>query len=270
MIKRIFSTITFLLFLITATAVSAQQPSSGVSTVGTVGAGQGLTAKEMIRKMMDSLHGDTSVGTMDMEVVTPDWDRTISMKWWEKGESLMLVRILSPARDTGNGTLKIDNNLWNYILAFDETVHIPPAMMAQSWMGSDFTNDDIVRESDIVDDYTQVIESMEEIDGTSTYKILMTADPSQPVPWLTIRVWLRTEDLLPIREEYYNDDGSLARYMVFSEFKMMHDRMTPTVWRMVPLDKEGHYTEMTYTDIQFDVDVSDNTFTLQTLQNPDM
>jgi hypothetical protein len=217
---------------------------------------------------MDQTRGESSYGIMTMNVVNPDWERSITMEWWERGEERFLVRVMSPARDVGNGTLKIDNNLWNYIYAFDETVHIPPAMMAQSWMGSDFTNDDVVRESSIVDDYEHVLEGIEEIDGVRCYSILMSADPTTPVPWLTLRLYLRTEDLLPLREEYFDDDMDLARYMVFSEFKFMYDRITPTVMRMIPLDEEGRYTEIIYVDMEYDIELDDDVFSLQNLQNP--
>jgi len=238
--------------------------------VGTEGLGEGLTAVQMVNYYVDRNRGLSSHGVMDMQVVTPDWDRTIEMEWWEKGDDRMLVRILNPARDRGNGTLKIGNNLWNYIYTFDETVHIPPAMMAQSWMGSDFTNDDVVREASLIDDYEHELEGIEEVEGERCYRILMTTDPSTPVPWLTMRIWLRTEDLLPVRQEYFDDDGELSRYMVFSSFDFMYDRVIPTVMHMVPLDKEeGHYTEMRYTEVEFDIDLSDDLFTLQTLENPE-
>ena len=252
-------------FLILCAPVFGQDSSTAV---GTEGAGKGLTAKEMVKKSMDIVRGDTSKGTMEMDVVTPDWSRTIKMEWWEKGEKRFLIRVLSPARDKGNGTLKIDTNLWNYVYTFDETVHIPPAMMAQSWMGSDFTNDDIIRESSIVNDYEHQLEGLKDIDGTQCYSILMSAAPSAPVPWLTVRIFLRTEDLLPVREEYFDDNGKLARYMIFSDFKKMGDRVIPATMRMIPTDKEGDYTEMRYLEMEFNTEISDSVFSLQNLQNP--
>lgn len=276
MLRKILIVIGIALLIISGTVGFAQEqdgqdaPSASSEEVGTEGAGEGLTAREMVDAMMDHLRGDTSYGVMEMEVVTPDWERTMEMEWWEKGEDLMLVRVLSPSRDRGNGTLKIDNNLWNYIYTFDETVHIPPAMMAQSWMGSDFTNDDIVRESSLIDDYDHVLEGIDDMEGERSYSILMTTDPSTPVPWLTIRVYLRVEDLLPVREEYYDDDGLLSRYMVFSDFEEMGGRVIPTTMHMVPLDDEDRYTEMRYTEMEFDIELDDSVFTLQSLQNPDL
>jgi outer membrane lipoprotein-sorting protein len=253
---------------LTEIAVADNPAPSSAEPVGTEGAGTGLTATQIIGKMRDYTRGTSSHGIMTMEVVTPDWNRSVQMEWWEKGEDKFLIRVLSPARDKDNGTLKIGNNLWNYIYAFDETVHIPPAMMAQAWMGSDFTNDDIVRDSSLVDDYTHVLEGIEEIDGERCYKILLTTDPTTPVPWLKIRIWTRVGDLLPVREEYYDDNGNLARYMDFSQFIFMSDRVTPTVMRMTPADQEGRYTEMTYNEIEFDVDLSDDIFTEQNLTHP--
>jgi len=277
MLKKIITPILILLLAVTVTTTATAQDNPAVDSgqagpmeVGTEGLGEGMTGREMVDYMVDLNRGDSSYGVMDMQVVTPDWDRIISMEWWESGEDLMLVRVLSPARDVGNGTLKIDNNLWNYIYSFDETVHIPPAMMAGSWMGSDFTNDDIIRESSIVNDYEHEIEGIEELDGERCYSIVMTADPSTPVPWLTVRLYLRVEDLLPVRENYYDDDGDLARYMLFSDYHLMHDRTIPTTMRMVPLDKEGHYTEMRYLEMEFEIELPDDTFTLQTLQNPEV
>lgn len=277
MLNKLLITIILSLLVFGATVGFAQEEngeqsssSSDEQAVGTEGAGEGLTAREMVDKMMDHLRGDTSHGVMVMEVVTPDWERSMEMEWWEKGEDLMLVRVLSPSRDRGNGTLKIENNLWNYIYTFDETVHIPPAMMAQSWMGSDFTNDDIVRESSLVDDYEHVLEGIEEMEEERCYSILLTTDPSTPVPWLTIRIYLRVEDLLPVREEYYDDDGELSRYMVFSDIEEMGGRVIPTTMRMVPLDEEDRHTEMRYTEMEFNIPIDDSVFTLQRLQNPQL
>lgn len=263
---KILILLTLFALILTNSYSFAQDSDEAVGDVE--GDGFGLTATEMIQIMRDESRGLTSYGIMTMLVVTPDWDRSIEMEWWEKGEDFFLVRVLSPSRDEGNGTLKIDNNLWNYIYTFDETVHIPPAMMAQAWMGSDFTNDDMIRESSIIDDYEHVLEATEEMDGELCYRIHLTADPSTPVPWLEMRVWVRAEDLLPVRQEYFDDDGFLARYMAFSGFEFMYDRITPTVMRMVPMDKEGHYTELVYRDIEFDIEISDDVFTLQNLTNP--
>lgn len=252
-------------FLLVGTSAHSQ---NSTEPVGTEGLGEGKTAKQMVMYYIDFTRGETSWGKATMTVVTPDWERNIEMEWWEKGEDLMLVRILSPARDEGNGTLKIENNLWNYIKAFDETVHIPPAMMMQSWMGSDFTNDDLIHESSYVDEYTHTLEGIEEQDGERCYIILMTADPSTPVPWLTLRIWLRTSDLLPVREAYYDDNGQLAKYMTFSDFEVVYDRTIPRRMRMTPLDEQGHYTEFYYEDAKFDIDLGEDVFTLQNLQNP--
>ncbi len=267
---RIIYTLLITLSLLLTGISSIAQEIESSEPVGTEGLGEGLTAKEMINYYMDINRGLSSYGIMEMQVVTPDWDRTIEMEWWEKGEDRFLIMVLSPARDLGNGTLKIDNNLWNYIYAFDETIHIPPAMMMQSWMGSDFTNDDVVRESSIVNDYDHELESIEEKEGERCYSIYFSTDPSTPVPWLTMRMWLRVEDLLPVRQEYYDDDGELARYMVFSDFNFMYDRVIPCTMRMISLDEEGHYTEMRYSEVKFDIDIPDDTFTLQNLENPDV
>lgn len=259
----------FILLILTGLLVSIVANSrEEAEAVGAEGLGEGLTAKEMIDYHIDLTRGETAWGIADMTIVTPDWERTVSMEWWESGEDLMLLRILSPARDEGNGTLKIDTNLWNYIYAFDETVHIPPAMMMQSWMGSDFTNDDLVHDSSYVNDYEHVLEGIEEVDGELCYSVLMSADPSTPVPWLTIRIWLRTQDLLPVRQEYYDDDGELAKYMIFSDFDYMFDRVIPLRMRMVPLDKEGRYTEFLYSEAEFDIELDEDIFTLRNLQNP--
>lgn len=260
--------ILLIVIIISLLAGIASRAQDNGEPVGTEGMGEGLTATEMVDIMMNYTRGESSYGVMTMNVVTPDWDRSVEMEWWERGEEMFLVRVLKPTRDEGNGTLKIGNNLWSYIYAFDETIHIPPAMMAQSWMGSDFTNDDMVRESSLVHDYEHELWGIEEIDGIRCYRILMTADPSTPVPWLKLEIWVRTEDLLPVRQEYYDDDDELARYMEYSEFVFMFDRITPTVMRMVPLDKEGHYTELIYRDMEFDIEIADDVFSEQNLTNP--
>ena len=151
---------------------------------------QELTAKEIIRKADEKTRGLSSEGIMTMTVVRPDWTRTITMKTWSKNREYSLVLITSPAKDKGSVFLKIKTEMWNWVPSIDKTIKIPPSMMLQSWMGSDFTNDDLVRQSSIVVDYTHKLLGREKIRDMECFKIELTPLPDAAVVWGKVIMWV--------------------------------------------------------------------------------
>jgi outer membrane lipoprotein-sorting protein len=224
------------------------------------------TAEEIIKKAEDLIKGSSAQGTIEMHIVTPDYERTMKMESWWVGNDKALIEILSPRKEKGNKTLKIGNEMWSYLRNTETTIKIPPSMMLQSWNGSDFTNDDLVRESNLSRDYEQKLIGEEEIDGELCWKILLDPRPDAPVVWGKLLYWVRKADYTPARVDYYDEKGKLMRYMLFSEIRQFGNRKTPSVWTMVNEVKPGHSTTFKILDMEFDVKISDRKFSFQELE----
>lgn len=236
-----------------------------------------LTAKEIVAKSDKLIRGDSSIGTMTMTVKTPNWKRTLKFKGWSKGKDRMLIRITYPKKEAGSASLKIGSDMWNYLPKINRTIKIPPSMMLQSWMGSDFTNDDIVKESSMVDDYnhkllgkeeisvTEIIKDEEKTVSSPCYKIESIPKEDAAVVWGKIIYYCRVKDFVPVREEYYSDKGEMIKLMTLSNIKYMHDRNYPAYWKMETLNRPGRYTEMVIEDIKFNVTLPNSIFSLKNL-----
>jgi len=223
-------------------------------------------AEEIIKKAEDMIKGETSTGTFTMTVVNPDFKRTVVMESWWVGNEKALIVIKSPAKEAGNKTLKIKNEMWNYLKNTETTIKIPPSMMLQSWNGSDLTNDDLVRESDLIKDYDIKLLLEEKIQNEDCWKIELTPKPTAPVVWGTIYYWVRKIDFLPALIQYYDEKGNLHRTMSFSDYKIMDKRKIPTKWTIINNKKTGHYTEFIYNDVKFNVKIPDRIFSFKELE----
>ncbi len=221
------------------------------------------TAEEIIKKAEEMVKGETSTGTFTMTVVNPDFKRTVVMESWWVGNDKALIIIKSPAKEAGNKTLKIKNEMWNYLKNTETTIKIPPSMMLQSWNGSDLTNDDLVRESNLVDDYNIKFLFEEKIQGEDCWKIELKPKPTAPVVWGTIYYWVRKTDYLPALIQHFDEKGNLYRTMSFRDYKIMDKRKIPTKWTITNHKKPGHYTEFIYNDVKFNVNIPDKIFSFK-------
>lgn len=212
----------------------------------------------------DLYRSSSSTGEVEMTVVRPRRTLTMRMKLWTEGTSKSLVVIQSPPREQGTATLKVDNNLWNYMPRIKRTVRIPPSMMLASWMGSDFTNDDLVRESSMLEDYTyETVGRSEEPNG---WLIRCTVKPDVVGLWNRIDLIVSEDGTLPIQAAYYDRKDRLSRTLYWSDVQEMGNRILPATMRLVPEDEEGHETAMRYLDIEFDVTLPADTFSLSRLE----
>lgn len=225
-----------------------------------------IDANEIIREAEEQAKGESMVGTFTMNVVRPDYTRTIKMKNWNKGNDKALIEILAPKKEAGNKTLKIGNELWTYLKNTETTMKLPPSMMLQSWNGSDLTNDDLVRESNMADDYDAKVMFEEEIGKEMCWKIELTPKPSAPVVWGKIYYWVRQSDKLPYIVQYYDEKGKLHRSMKFSDFKNMDGRKIPTKWTIYDENEEGEYTEFIFNEVKFDTKIPDRIFSFRQLE----
>lgn len=208
----------------------------------------------------------SSIATVEMQISTENWQRNLSMKIWSLGEDKIRVRISSPREDMGTGVLKVGSDIWYYLPKANRTIKMPPAMTMSSWMGSHFTLDDLVKESHLARDYFTVLSFEGERNGVGVYEITLTPRPDAVVVWGKILLEVRRADHMPTWQRYYDEDEKLVRELTFSEYKTLSGKLLPTRLVMRPLDKPGEQTTIVYNDIAFDVPISEETFSLRSLE----
>ena len=221
---------------------------------------------EIVDQVDQLLRGDSSQGTITMQIVTENWQRSLTMQVWSQGTENSLVRIEKPRKEAGMATLKVGNNIWNYLPKVSRTIKIPTSMMMASWMGSHFTNDDLVRESSMSRDYFITISYEGERNGISVYEFALIPKPDAAVVWGKLELEVRQDDLMPTWHRYYDEDGTLIRELTFSEYTLMGGRRVPTRLVMQPYDKPGEQTVIIYDDLAFDVPIQADTFSLRNLE----
>jgi outer membrane lipoprotein-sorting protein len=224
------------------------------------------TPKEIIEKVDRLLRGDSSRGVATMTVATEHWERTLSMEVWSLGTDHSLVRVTAPPKEAGTATLKADKDIWNYLPKVDRAIKIPASMMMGAWMGSHFTNDDLVKESQLVEDYDIEVLFEGEREGDAVWEFRLTPKPEAPVVWGFIDYQVRKRDTMPMWARYYDEDGNLARTMTFDDFRTMDGRLVPARMKMVPEDKPAESTAFVYDELEFDVDLKPSFFSLQSLK----
>ncbi len=223
-------------------------------------------ATEIVRKSNDNIMGATSKAVAKMTIIRPDWTREVSMKMWSKGTEYFLIYITAPAREKGQVFLKRKKELWNWMPSIGRMIKLPPSMMMQSWMGSDFTNDDLLKQSSIVTDYEHKIIRAEKIEGYDCYVIEFTPKPDAAVVWGKVIMWISKEKYLQLKAEYYDEMDALISVMNGSKVKNVGDRFIPTKLEMTPADEPGNKTIFEYSEIKFNVPIKDSFFSKQNMK----
>ncbi len=227
---------------------------------------QDLTAKEIITKADEKLKGSTNEGTIKMSIVRPSWSREMTMKTWGKGDELSLIYVTAPARDKGTAFLKRGREIWNWQPSIDRAIKLPPSMMMQSWMGSDFTNDDLVKQSSIVTDYHHKLLGKETIEGRETYQLELIPKEDAAVVWGKILVWIDTQEFMQLKTEFYDEDGYLVNTMLGKDVKMLGGKLLPAIMEVIPADEEGNKTIIEYLSLKFDQPINDSFFSVQNMK----
>ena len=225
--------------------------------------GWAQNADEIIQKAEDRMRGTTMYAEMTVTTIRPKWQREMKIKSWTKGENLSVTLVMSPAKDKGTVFLKRKSEIWNYIPSIERTIKMPPSMMSQSWMGTDMTNDDLVRESSLKNDYNKKILGSETIEGLDCYKIQLTPKDGVNSIWGKVIIWISKEDYLQLKTEFYDEDNALVNTIKGLSVKMMGGKMVASVMEVIPANKKGQKTRMTYTALQFDIEIKDEMFTTQ-------
>jgi outer membrane lipoprotein-sorting protein len=228
-------------------------------------AAQEPTARVVVDRAEKALWGTTLQARLTMTVKTPRWQRTLELQAWIDRPRRSFIRILGPAKEAGIASLRIGAEMWNYLPTVERTIKIPPSMMMQPWMGSDFTNDDLVKESSLVDDYTHRIIGSDTVGGTPSYVVESTPKPDAPVVWGRIVFRVRKADFLPVREEFYDERGVLVRVMTFSDVRSLGGRTIPTRWEMRPVGKPENLTTVVMTSATYDAPIPADIFSLRNL-----
>lgn len=223
-------------------------------------------ATDIIRKMDEKMQGNSNRVEMTMTIVRPKWTREMSMKSWSEGTENSLILVTGPARDKGTAFLKRNEEMWNWQPTIDRVVKLPPSMMMQSWMGSDFTNDDLVKQSSIVNDYVHTLEKDTVIQGYDCFKIKMVPKEEAAVVWGKVVQYVSKQDYLQMLVKFYDEDDFLINTMLMSEIKEMGGRTIPTKMEVIPAENPDQKTMIVYKDIEFDIKIPENFFSMQNMK----
>ncbi|SMO51854.1 outer membrane lipoprotein-sorting protein [Fodinibius sediminis] len=227
---------------------------------------QSQDATAIVQKAYDNMQGESSRANMTMTIVRPSWKRSIAMKAWSMGEDYSLILVTAPARDKGSAYLKRGNEIWNWLPNINRTIKLPPSMMSQSWMGSDFSNNDLVREASIVVDYNHTLLGDTTISGYDTHKIQLEPRATAPVVWEKVILFVTKDEFLQLRAEFYDENGKLVRLMEGSEIREMGGRMLPSRMEMTPVEEKDKKTIIVYNSIEFNINISERFFSIQNMK----
>ena len=225
-----------------------------------------LSAEKILDNVDDLYRSNASHGILTLSVTTVNWQRTLTLEQWSQGEDKSLIKILKPKKEKGLATLRVDKNMWNYLPKVKRVVKIPSSMMSSSWMGSHFTNDDLVKQSRMTEDYTFSITFEGMNDGKEIIEITCLPNKEAAVVWGKVEVVVYADDYLPLRMIYYDEDLLLSRTLEFTNIEMMDGKMIPTMMNMIPTDEPGESTTVKWEEVQFDVTIDDEFFSLRKLQ----
>jgi outer membrane lipoprotein-sorting protein len=227
---------------------------------------QELSAVDIVLKADEKQRGKYNQGERKMSIIRPDWTRVMKMKSWASGDDFSLVLVTAPARDKGTAFLKRKKELWNWQPTIDRVIKMPPSMMSQSWMGSDFTNDDLVKQSSIVKDYQHEITGKATIEGRDCWEITLIPTEESAVVWGKVNMWIDKKDFLQLKTEFYDEDDYLVNTMVGKKIGKLGDRILPLVMEVIPAEEEGHLTRVEYLSMNFDKVIKDNFFSVQNMK----
>jgi len=224
-------------------------------------------AKDIVKRADDKMRGQTSQAEMIIKTTRPTWTREMTVRTWMKGTEYAMILIQSPVKDRGTVFLKRKKEVWNWLPTLERSIKLPPSMMSQSWMGTDFTNDDLVKESSVVEDYDHTIAGDTLIAGKSCYIIQMIPKPESAVVWGKLIVCIDKKDFLELHSRFYDEEDGLVNIMNGFDIKEMDGRLVPTRLEMIPMDKKNQRTEIIYKKIVFNRPIDDAFFTIDRMRN---
>ena len=238
-----------------------------ISFLFSVGLTNAQDATEIIRKADEKWTGEkSSKGEMTMKIIRPTWERTIEFKIWTLGRDYSMTLITAPAKEKGQAFLKRENEMWNWVPNISRMIKLPPSMMSDGWMGSDYTNDDILKESSIVVDYHHEILGSEKVNERDCWKIEMMPKENAAIVWGKVIKWVSKDGYLMLKSEYYDEDEYLVKTELGSDIKIMDGRNIPTQLEIIPADKEDQKTIVIINHMEFNVDLQESFFSQQNMK----
>ena len=223
--------------------------------------------RQLVKAAFDYWRGQASISVVDMTIERPSWKRKMTIKAWTRGDKDSIFYILDPPKDVGNGTLKRGREMWVYNPKVNRVIKLPPSMMSQSWMGSDFSNNDLAKSDSLLTDYTHEIVGTETHEGHKVYIVKSLPTPDAPVIWGMQMLKIRS-DFIFLSEEFFDEDLQSVKIMEAQDIKMMGGRLFPRIWTMRKTGEKDRFTRMTYTELEFKKNLPDSLFTLGNLRNP--
>lgn len=221
-----------------------------------------LSPEAIVKNVQHNLQSDSGYSKISMRVTTSRGERSMQLESWNRGNEKSFIKILYPKSESGITFLKIDTTMWQYVPKIEKTIKIPGSMMMQSWMGSDFTNDDMAKESSIVDDYLPSLSA----ETAEAYTLTLVPKPDAAVVWGKIVLEVAKEHFVPLKALYYDEDGALVRTLIYSDVKVYAGRHLPTLMTLVPVGKKGNKTVVTFEEVDFDAVIEDERFTMGALK----
>ncbi len=228
---------------------------------------QAQDAQAIVEASFNYMREKTSVSTVDMIIYRPDWKRAMTIKAWTKGQDQSIFWIIMPPKDKGNGTLKKKREMWIYNPKVNRVIKLPPSMMSQAWMGSDFSNDDLSKTDSLLTDYIHTIIGTENNEGEKVYIIKSMPKPEAPVVWGMQKLKIR-EDHIFLEQEFFDEDLQPVKILTTGKIGMMGKKLFPRVWKMQKHAVEDEYTILEYRELSFNIDVPGNLFSVSSLKTP--
>lgn len=247
-----------------AVLLAALAFSAGIACAAAPSQPPASDATAIVERAELALWGKTFQADFEMVIATPSWSRTLALAVRMDRPGKSFLRVLAPAKDAGISSLRVGNEMWNYIPAIERTIKIPPSLMLQPWLGSDFTNDDLVKESSLVNDYTHKLLESPKADGTGQYLIEALPKPESAVVWGKI-LYATRADFVPLKQEYFDERGRSVRTLTYSDIRKLDGRDVPTRWEMKPLDKPGKSTTIFIKSAAYDRTLDSELFSLRNL-----
>ncbi|MFT4644800.1 MAG: outer membrane lipoprotein-sorting protein [Planctomycetota bacterium] len=222
---------------------------------------QAQTAKEILQELELRMQGKSSYVEMSIIVERPKWRKEMALKSWSMGDKLGVSVITSPAKEKGTVFLIRDKEVWNFLPSIDRKIKMPPSMMMQSWMGTDLTNDDLVKQSSMIEDYAQKIIGEEVKEGLNCWKLELVPFEDAPVVWGKIVIWIDQEHYMQLRVEFFDEDNYLVNTMIASDIRKFGDKTLPSTITVIPEDEDGNKTIISYDVWEFDIAIDEQMFT---------
>ncbi len=236
-------------------------------TAGNPGAQEPADGRALVEAAVTYYRGEASVAKVQMMVHRSGWEREMTIKAWTLGKKFSLFYITDPPKDEGNGTLKRGTDMWTYNPKVNRVIKLPPSMMSQAWMGSDFSNNDLAKSDSIIDDYVHTVEGEKTVEGKKVFIVRSMPKPEAPVIWGMQKLHIR-EDHILLREEFYDEDKLLVKAMTGEQIEMLGGKLFPKVWRMKKADAKDEYTLLRYLELEFKENLPQSRFTVSALRHP--